>query len=86
MINKLRNQIGRIDNQILKLIGRRITSVKKLKIEKVNSGLLVKDNLREKILLIRWRKKGKQAKLRDGFVIKLFRLVISESRRIQNEK
>ena len=86
MINKLRNEIELIDSEILKLISRRITAVKKLKIEKVNSGLLVKDNLREKILLIRWRKKGKQAKLRNGYVIKLFRLVISESRRIQNEK
>lgn len=86
MINELRNQIDRIDSQILLLLNRRMAVVRKIKNEKNISGLPVKDSLREKKQYQSWQNKVNRKYLNKLFILKFFRLVINESRRIQNEK
>lgn len=86
MINKLRKEIERTDGHILRLLNSRLAVVRKLKKEKNKTGLPFKDRLREHELFQSWQNNAKRLSLDKLFILKFFRLLTKESRRIQNEK
>lgn len=83
-INKLREKIDKIDSSIIKKLSQR--SILSVKIGKMKSkmGRKVKDNKREEKLMQYYEKLCAQHHLHPLFVKKLFKLIIANSRDLQN--
>ena len=82
-IKEHRKQINEIDNQILKLLKERFEISKKVGKYKKQNNLSIKNKKREKQLLEKNKNRAKGFNLKSGFVEKLFRLILKESRKIQ---
>ncbi|OGG03651.1 hypothetical protein A2W14_01850 [Candidatus Gottesmanbacteria bacterium RBG_16_37_8] len=86
MIDILRRKINRIDEQLIRLLGKRMSITGKIKKTKIKKGRPIADIPREKDLLKFWQKIGRREKLHTQFILNLFNLIINESKRVQNEK
>lgn len=81
----LRTRIDTIDKEILCLLRQRFQLAQKAKIIKNKLCLKTKDRKREKEVLIKVQKRAKQLKLDNRFIIKIFKQIIEEAKRVQNE-
>ena len=82
---KLRNEINNVDQKIILLIFRRLTIVKKIARLKKKNHLSIIDNIREKEIVIQIMQQAQSKKINKSFIVKLFRLIINESKERQKE-
>lgn len=85
MLEKLRNKIDKLDVQILQLLAKRFEISRKISEEKKRNKLPIEDKERERQLFAELDPKVTKLNLRKRFVKKLFQLITSESKRIQNK-
>jgi len=84
-MDKIRNEINKIDVQIIGLLGKRMKLAKKIGKLKKKAGLPVWDKMRERKLRKTYQTKAKTAGLSRDFIDGFFDVTFSESRRIQNK-
>lgn len=81
-IEKIRKQIDKIDDEILNRLSERLRLA--IKISRFKSK--IRDDSREKEIILRVRKKANELwPLRPEFSVQIFRLIIEESRSIQEK-
>jgi len=81
-IDELRQEIDRIDSELLRIFNRRAGLALEIGIIKKERGLPVYDPKREKLIFERM-KAGNPGPLDDGAIVRLFERVIDESRRLE---
>jgi chorismate mutase len=84
-LNRYRQQIDNIDENVLKLISKRIFFIKKIAKFKDDNKLKIISWEREKTILEQIGKLSIKLKLNKKFVSKLFKLILTESKRIQKQ-
>lgn len=84
-LQDLRENIEKIDNNIIRLLSMRLKIVKKIGILKHRKGLRVVNYDREKNLMNLHRKHSQQNKIDPKFIDKIFNLIIRHSRAIQKK-
>lgn len=84
-IEPLRRQINITDKKIIALIGERLRIAKKIGQLKKTNGLPITNRKREAEVIAIAFKNGKPFCLKETFVTKLFKLIISESKKVQKE-
>jgi chorismate mutase len=82
-LNELRDDIEKIDAQIIKKLAQREKKVQQIGLLKKASGSKIKDATREKKLMRLYEKLSEQYGLSEVWVKRIFRLVILHSRRVQ---
>ena len=84
-IKRLRADIDRFDQEILKLLKQRIRITEKIgKIKKTNSSDIL-DKQRESEILSKLLAAGENLKIEDDFIISLWRQIIDYSHKVQND-
>ena len=83
-LSELREEIDRIDREIIGLIYKRFKVAEAIVKLKRESGIDIEDNEREAEIIKNCKETGR-GELDEGFVEKLMRLIISESKRIQEK-
>lgn len=81
-IDELRQEIDRIDSELLRIFNRRASLALEIGRIKKERGLPVYDPKREKIIFERM-KGDNPGPLDDGAIVRLFERVIDESRRLE---
>lgn len=81
-IDELRQEIDRIDSELLRIFNRRASLALEIGQIKKERGLPVYDPKREKIIFERM-KGDNPGPLDDGAIVRLFERVIDESRRLE---
>lgn len=81
-IDELRQEIDRIDSELLRIFNRRASLALKIGQIKKERGLPVYDPKREKVIFERM-KEDNPGPLDDGAIVRLFERVIDESRRLE---
>ncbi|WP_343155043.1 prephenate dehydratase domain-containing protein [Buchnera aphidicola (Kurisakia onigurumii)] len=84
-INKFRNEIDYIDNQIIKLISKRMKIAKKIAKKKIYSKLEIKDFTREKKIFKKIQKNSIKYKLNILYIVNIFKIIIEYSKLIQKK-
>lgn len=79
----IRKQIDQTDDQIIKLLGKRMELVKEIGRLKRESELGITDEEREKEVMARLKTLGQENGLSAEFVERLYGVVFDESRRLQ---
>ncbi|MCD6510708.1 MAG: chorismate mutase [Thermoprotei archaeon] len=82
-LKALREEIDRIDEQVLRLIARRMRIVEEIAEIKRDMGLSIVDEEREKTLLAKLKKRGEELGIRPEDVELIFRLIMLMSIRRQ---
>ena len=77
---QLRNEVNKIDNQIILLLKKRLKIVERIKKFKLSRGMPFEDQLREDQIL---DSKVEKSGLPRYFVKNLFSIIFKESKRIQ---
>jgi chorismate mutase len=83
-LEKLRKEIDEIDRSIIRLLCRRFQIARDIAKIKKKAGLDIEDNQREKDIIENCKREAKD--LDEAFVEDLMRLVISHSKKIQQEE
>lgn len=81
-INGFRKEFDKIDLEILEIIKKRLILSRKIGEFKKKNCLKIRDRKREKELI---EDRLEKSSLDSGFIKKLFKLILKESRRVQNE-
>ncbi len=81
-IDELRQEIDRIDSELLRIFNRRASLALEIGLIKKERGLPVYDPKREKLIFERM-KADNPGPLDDGAIVRLFERVIDESRRLE---
>ena len=81
-IDELRQEIDRIDSELLRIFNRRASLALEIGLIKKERGLPVYDPKREKLIFERM-KADNPGPLEDGAIVRLFERVIDESRRLE---
>ncbi|MBZ2279066.1 chorismate mutase, partial [Buchnera aphidicola] len=76
---KLRNNINNIDEKIIKLLAKRNACILKITQSKIKNNQKIRDKIREKELLKKVIKLGKENNLNSQYINELFQLIIKES-------
>lgn len=84
-LEKLRNQIDQIDEEILKILSKRINIVKKIGEFKKENKIDFFDSVRYKNLLDEKIKKAKIFGIDEEFIHKIYNLIHNHSIKIQKE-
>jgi len=82
-LKEYRKNIDRIDKQIIGLLKKRFEISKKIGEYKKQNNLPVKNKKREKQLIEKRIKSLEKTSLKPGFIKKIFKLILKESRKIQ---
>ncbi len=82
-LDAIREKIDALDEKILYLLQNRFKSVEEVRELKKTLGLPVEDKKREEEVLNNLLLMGKKLGLSKSFVTHLFKLIISESKKIQ---
>lgn len=82
-LGEAREQIDRLDEQLLRLIARRLALARKVAKEKRATGLPFKQPEREAQLIAERRSLAAKLGLEEGFAEKIFLAIIDESLAIQ---
>lgn len=86
ILEKLREQIDRTDEEILILIKRRLQTAKKIAKYKKTNNMQIEDLDRETLLIFERIKKATTMNLPESFVRDIFELVLDQSKKIQKEE
>ncbi|OGG13339.1 hypothetical protein A2773_00910 [Candidatus Gottesmanbacteria bacterium RIFCSPHIGHO2_01_FULL_39_10] len=82
-LKQIRKQIDELDDDIVKSIAARFTLVKKLRIEKGKQQVSVQDKNREREIIDRLQNHFADSNISRIFIGKLFKLIFTESKRLQ---
>lgn len=82
-LNKLREEINKIDERLLSLIAERIKVVQRVGEYKVKNNLPVKDTTREEELIRKLNKKGEELGISNGIVEEIWRKLFEISYRVE---
>ena len=85
MINKLREEIDRIDNSIIELLSKRKGIVKKIAGIKKQENNPVIDKEREQETIHRLKKLSKENGLDENFIESIYEIIINNSRNEQEK-
>ncbi len=85
-LNKFRKEINKIDAKILELLARRFLFAHKIKEIKKKEKLPIQDQKREEEIFLDISILSKKLDLNPVFAEEIFKKIIKESRRLQNEK
>ncbi|MBI5452320.1 chorismate mutase [Candidatus Gottesmanbacteria bacterium] len=80
-LENLRKEIDKIDENLVLLLGRRLDVVKKIAKVKKRDNLPAEDKIREKEVLTKVKQLGDMVGLNSQWLIKIFQLIIKESKR-----
>jgi chorismate mutase len=83
-LDELRKQIDAVDDQLLALLTERAKLILKMGSLKKEKGLPIHDPVRENIILTRIREKN-QGPWDNKFLIKLYELIMEESRKLEDQ-
>ena len=83
-LETLREEINRIDENIVGLLSRRMEVAKKIAALKKEKGIPVEDRGRERTLFLKLEKEARRNNLDEKFVSEIFGAIISHSKNIQN--
>ncbi len=83
MINKLRKEIDRIDNNIIELLSKRKGIVKKIADIKRQENKSIIDKEREQEIIHRLKKLSKEKGLDENFIGSVYGIIIDNSRNEQ---
>ena len=84
-IEKYRQAIDHIDAELLQLLGKRFELSKKIASHKHSEGLPIHQEAREKEILGKRLKEGREKGLSDAFVTSLFQAIFFHSKEKQKE-
>ncbi len=84
-LETLREEINRIDENIICLLSRRMDVSKKIVALKKIKGISVEDRNREKILFLKLGIEARRNDLDEEFVSEVFGAIVSHSKLIQNK-
>lgn len=84
-LSHLRKRIDRVDMEILRRIAKRQHLVKEVAAVKKKHDLAIKDNVRERQMMITRQNLGKSLGVSATCIKKLFRIIITEAKTIQKE-
>mgnify|MGYP000156238275 CR=1 FL=1 len=84
-LETLREDINRIDENIIELLSRRMEVAKEIAILKKNRGIQVEDKERESQVFLKIQRDARKNLIDENFVLELFGLIISHSKKIQNK-
>lgn len=83
-LEALREEINRIDEDIIGLLSRRMEVVKKIAALKKEKGIPVEDRDREKTLFLKLEREARTNNIDEEFVSEVFGIIVSHSKLIQN--
>lgn len=81
----IRNNINKIDRQIITLLVKRFIYVQKIGVLKKNRKLSIVDKKRESEILKNINNEAKKNRLNRNFVNKVFDLIIKQSKKVQKK-
>ncbi len=84
-LEKIRQQIDLCDQKLLKILSRRLNLAKKAGKIKEKMNIKLTDSKREKEIIEKIISEAKENSLSFIFVVKIFREIIKESKKIQRE-
>ncbi len=84
-LEQLRNEINERDDELILLLARRNKIVKQIAQYKNEKGIPITQLRREKELIKEKKEKAKELDMDSVFIEKLFRLIIKESKRVQQK-
>lgn len=84
-LNKFRNQIDKIDNNIIILLKKRLDIVKKVGEYKHKHNLKIVDKTREKELLVAKKVIAKKLNVNEKYIDDLFKRIIKESYKVEKK-
>ncbi len=84
-LEALREEINRIDEDIIGLLSRRMEVVKKIAALKKAKSISVEDRDREKTLFLKLEKEARRNNIDEKFVSEVFGVIVSQSKLIQNK-
>ena len=84
-LETLREEINRIDEDIISLLSRRMEVAKKIAALKQDKGIPVEDRDREKTLFLKLEKEARRNNINEKFVSEVFGVIVSHSKLIQNK-
>lgn len=82
-MEEIRKKIDRLDEQIISLLGKRMSLAKEIGRQKKESDIGITDEEREKEVMARLRSLAEENGLSGKFVEKLYGVVFKESRKLQ---
>lgn len=82
-IEKLRKKINKIDEEIISLLVERVKIIKKIGEIKKEKGLEVFDKDREEEIIFKLKKKAEENGLNKDFVVDIYKKIIEESKKEQ---
>ncbi len=84
-LETLREEINRIDEDVIGLLSRRMEVVKKIAALKKDKGISVEDRDREKTLFLNLEREARRNNINEKFVSEVFGVIVSHSKLIQNK-
>lgn len=84
-LETLREEINRIDEDIIGLLSKRMEVVKKVAVLKKSKGISIEDRDREKNIFLRIEREAKSGNISENFVLEVFGLILSHSKSIQSK-
>lgn len=84
-LETLREEINRIDENIITLLSKRMEVAKSIAALKKAKGISVEDRDREKILFIKLEREARRNNISEEFVSEVFGLIVSHSKLIQSK-
>ncbi|KYC48850.1 MAG: chorismate mutase [Candidatus Methanofastidiosum methylothiophilum] len=84
-LEALREEINRIDEDIIGLLSRRMEVSRKIAALKKDKGIPVEDRDREKTLFLKLERDARTNNINEKFVSEVFGIIISHSKLIQNK-
>lgn len=84
-LDTLREEINRIDEDIIGLLSRRMEVVKKIAALKKVKGISVEDRDREKTLFLKLEREARRNNINEKFVSEVFGVIVSHSKLIQSK-
>jgi len=84
-LEALREEINRIDEDIIGLLSRRMEVVKKIAALKKIKGIPVEDKDRERTLFLKLEREARRNNINEDFISEVFGAIVSHSKLIQNK-
>ena len=84
-LETLREEINRIDENIITLLSKRMEVAKSIAALKKVKGISVEDRDREKTLFLKLEREARRNNINEEFVSEVFGLIVSHSKLIQSK-
>ena len=84
-LEALREEINRIDEDIIGLLSRRMEVVKKIAALKKGKGISVEDKDRERSLFLKLEREARRNNINEKFVSEVFGIIVSHSKSLQSK-